>query len=250
MPLYESPAVILRSMKLGEADRIITFFTRAYGKIKVVAKGVAKPKSRFMGRLEPFVHVNVIVFGKENADLYHLNACDTINPLLGIRSVFEKLNRAYVSAELVDICQKERDVNAAGFEALLSAWRMLAAENRPLRMDLLLRLFELKYLAGIGYMPRLDTCVNCGKKPYGASVGFYPQKSGVLCAGCRGLFPAAFGASMGAVKLMSKCLDMPMENVARLSAGVESVTEVERVVNCIIETNVRRTIKSEKFLKL
>ena len=249
MPLYESSALILRSVRLGEADKIVTLFTRRYGKLKAVAKGALRPKSRFGGRLEPFAQVNAILFGKEKAELYRVNSMDIIDPFFYLRDDLERLGRAYVSAELVDACQKERDANYEGFEMLVAFWRSISMESKPDRLDLLLRLFELKCMAQIGFGPALTRCVSCGRAPSGLEAGFDPLKGGVVCSDCLPLAPAAFRTTMGAIKLMTRGMSMPVEMLGRLSAAAGPLAEVERMTNSLVETHVRRKIRSEKFLR-
>lgn len=250
MPLYESPAIVLRSMRLGEADKIVTFFTARYGKIKAVAKGATKAKSRFGGRLEPFVHCNIVVFGKEKADLMRLNSCDIVEPFSLLRDSYDKLCRAYVSAELVDACQKERDVNEEGFALALAAWRMLSTEDNPDRQDLLLRVFELKYMALAGLAPRLDACVYCGAAVTPPETGYNALRGGVVCRSCLESDPAAGRISVGAVRLMARCLASPLEMVARMSAGRELLADIEKFVSEFVSTHVSRELRSERFLKI
>lgn len=250
MPLYESPGLTIRGMRLGEADKIVTFFTLKYGKIKAVAKGALRLKSRFGGRLEPFSLVNVIVFGKERANLYRLNSIDIIEPFISLKEDFDKMSRAYVSAELVDACQREGDVNHTGFESLLSLWRMLSEETRSEKNDLWLRLFQLKYLSSIGFHPSFDVCVKCGEEPKGAMAGFNAIKGGVVCSRCLPQDPVAFKTTMGAVKLIYRSFGMPAAKLKRLVAGSAVLAEMERIVNSLIEAHVRRKMRSEMILKL
>ena len=78
MPLYRTQAVVLKSMKLSEKDKLVTFLTETHGKVKCVAKAARRLKSRFGASLEPMSHVSLIYFGKEHQDLYRLNQCDII----------------------------------------------------------------------------------------------------------------------------------------------------------------------------
>ncbi|VAX22384.1 DNA recombination and repair protein RecO [hydrothermal vent metagenome] len=250
MPLYQSPALVLRTMRLGEADRIVTFFTRKYGKLKAVAKGALKPKSRLSGRVEPFLHVNIIVFGKEKADLFRLNSIDIVEAFMPMRERLERLSRAYVSAELVDICQKEGDVNQAGFDLLLSFLRALNQDMPKDRQELLLRFFELKFLSSIGLEPALEKCVICGAEPKGDKTGFHPAQGGVVCSRCLPGSPSAIIATMGAIKLLAKGMSLPNERLSRLSASPKLILEVDRLVNRFISAHVARDIRSERFLKL
>jgi len=250
MPLYESAAVVLRSMKLGDTDRIITFFTLRYGKLKAVAKGATKPKSRFAGRVEPFVYCNMIAFGKEKADLLRLNSCDIIEPFGMVRNDFEKLKRAFVSAELVDNSQKERDTNTDGFELLLAMWRRLSRETDARKQDLLLRLFELKYMSTIGFRPFLKSCVDCGGDIIGPKAGFNAIKGGVVCHKCVTSDPAASMVFIGSVKLMGRSLEMPFEKLDRLKADPGLQGDIDKIVVGFVKYHVRRNMRSERFLAL
>jgi len=250
MPLYESPAVVLRQMKLGEADKIVTFFTLRFGKIKAVAKGSKRPKSKFSGRLEPFTYLKVILFGKEKTDLMRLNSCDVLDPFLTIRDDFNRLNRAFVSAELVDFGQKASDPNTEGFNLLLALWRGLCLESDVKKQNLILRLFELKYMSSIGYRPSLDKCVACQRDIEPPSAGFNALRGGAICNKCIASDPAASRISVGAVRLMSKGLTMPVEMFARLKASPEALVEIEKSVADFVRTHIHRDLKSERFLKI
>lgn len=250
MPLYESPAVVLRSMKLGEADKIVTFFTLRFGKIKAVAKGSKRPKSRFGGRLEPFTYLKVILFGKEKTDLMRLNSCDTLDPFLLIRDDLNRLNRAFVSAELVDCVQKVSDPNTEGFNLLLSLWRGLSLESDVRKQDLMLRLFELKYMSSIGYRPSLDKCVTCQSDIGPPAAGFNALKGGAVCKKCLVSDPAASRISVGAVRLMSKGLTMPIEMFDRLKVSPEALVEIEKSVANFVRSHIHRDLKSERLLKI
>ena len=102
MPLYRTQAVALKSINLAESDRIITFLTENYGKIKCVAKGARKIKNQFWGSLEPMSQVNLIYFGKENQNLYRLNQTDIINSFQTVREDFEKIYTGIYFLELID----------------------------------------------------------------------------------------------------------------------------------------------------
>lgn len=249
MALYESPALALRSIRLGEADRLVTFFTLRFGKIKAVAKGAVKPKSRIGGRIEPFIYGNLIFFGKEKTEIFRLNSFDVIEPFYTLHNNFDQIMRAFVSTELVDACQKERDVNCEGFYSLRNFWRRLEKEEKPDRLDLMLRLFELKFLSLAGFRPVLTQCVDC-QNQIGKEVGFNPVKGGGVCSRCLATDPYAIRSNAGALKLMAKSLDLPDERLDRLVASPNLYAEIERVVNSLVEVHVRRRLRTERFLKL
>lgn len=250
MPLYESSAVVLRNMRLGEADKLVTFFTRGHGKIKAVAKAAARTKSRFGGRLEPFNIVNMIAFGKEKAELMRLNSCDITERLPGLGANLGTMTRAWACAEFTDHMQRERDENPDGFLLLVSVWRALEKEKDPGRQDLLLRIFELKYLETAGLKPVLDKCSGCGSKITPPKLGFSPRRGGVVCQRCFMADPSALRLSAGAMMLMRKGMELPLEKAGRLTAGGGAKEEIARAVAGFIQTHVRREMRTERFLRL
>jgi len=250
MPLYESTAAPLKWMRLGEGDRLVTFFTLEYGKVKAVAKAAAKPKSRFGGRLEPFNIVKMIAFGKEKTELLRLNSCDIVERLPALAGDLGRMTRGWACAELVDHIQKDRDVNRDGFGLLAAAWRALAAEDDAARQDLLLRIFELKFLETAGLKPVLDRCVSCGGGIAGPAGGFNAARGGAICQACLKKDPSASKVSAGAVALMRKSLQTPMEKAGRLAAGKGIMEEIGSATAEFIRTHVRGVMRTERFIRM
>lgn len=250
MPLYQTSAVVLRSMRLGDADKLVTFFTHRYGKIKAVAKGALKPKSRFGGRLEPFNLVNMIAFGKEKAELLSLNSCDIVEMFPALSADLDTMARAWTCAEFVNHMQRDRDENSQGFRLLVSTWRALAREKDPLRQGLLLRIFELKYLETAGFKPVLDKCAGCGGKLTSHGAGFSARRGGAVCRSCYQKDPVALSVSAGALMLMKKGLELPIEKVGRLAAGKGGMEDIEKAVAEFIRAHIRRELRTEKFLRI
>ena len=240
----------MRTIKLGEGDRLATFFTLNFGKIKAVAKGSAKPKSRFGGRLEPFNVVNMIAFGKEKAELLRLNSLDVMERFAALGGSLENMARAWACAELVDYLQKDRDENREGFRLLVWAWRALAEERNPEKQDFLLRMFELKYLETAGLKPILDRCASCGGAITARGGGFSSRKGGALCHNCLRFDSAACRVSAGAIMLMSKGLKTPFDKLGRLSAGKGAQEEIGAALSDFIGAHVRRHMKTTRFIKL
>ncbi len=249
MPLYNSPALTLKRTRFGEADLIVTLFTSRYGKIKAVVKGALKTKSRFGGRLEPFILANAIWFGKETTDLYSLNGLDITEPFLNLRNDFDKINRAFASVEFVDAIEVGKEANSTGFSTLLDFWVGLTKENNKTRLDLLLRLFELKYLALAGYRPILDRCVSCGGVT-GRKSGFDAVKGGAICGSCYRYGNGTGKISQGALKLLEKSLNLPSDRLHRLGVSQPLMAEINMMVKELVGVHVRRKMRAEKFLAL
>ena len=102
MALYKTQAIVIKSINLSESDRLVTFFTKNYGKVKCVAKGARKAKNCFWGSLEPMSLIHLIYFGKETQSLYRLNHADIIESFQSIRDDFAKLYKGVYFLELID----------------------------------------------------------------------------------------------------------------------------------------------------
>ncbi len=178
MATYHERGVVLRTIKLGEADRIVTLATESRGKVRAVAKGVRRTMSRFGGRLEPMSHVALLCYEGRNLDT--ITQAETLEQFRPVREDLGRWARASCILEVVDAVVQEGDDDRRLYQMLLGALRTLAGGEVPL----LVPCFYWKLLAQQGFHPVLDRCVGCG----GADeelVAFDEEQGGMLCTACR-----------------------------------------------------------------
>ena len=156
MGLYRDQGVVLRTIRLGEADRIVTLLTHGHGKVRAVAKGVRKTKSRFGGRLEPTSHVAVLLYSGRELDV--VTQVDRLEHFRAIREDLDRLARATALLEASDQVAQERQPNPRLYEMLVGALRAVAMSDAPL----LVAAYFWKLLSLEGFHPVLDRCVACG----------------------------------------------------------------------------------------
>jgi DNA repair protein RecO (recombination protein O) len=156
MSLYNDRGIVLRTHKLGEADRIVTLLTKGHGKVRAVAKGVRKTKSRFGARLEPPTHVDLLLY--EGRELDIVTQAETVDMFAALRDDFDLLARALSMLEAADHVALEREPNPQLYGMLANALRTLATRDAPLVVPA----FFLKLLALEGYRPQVEVCVVCG----------------------------------------------------------------------------------------
>jgi DNA repair protein RecO (recombination protein O) len=173
--LYREEGVVLRTHKLGEADRIIVLLTPGRGKVRAVAKGVRKTKSRFGGRLEPPGHVSMLAYQGRNLDT--INQVESVDQYRPIRDDLDRMTDALALVEVVDQVAQEGEPNPPLYRMLTGALRTL--NDAPLRSPLLVAGFYWKLLALEGVAPVLDGCVRCGRSE--DLVSFDCIEGGVLC---------------------------------------------------------------------
>jgi len=246
MPLYKTPAIILRTTPYGEADKIVTLYTTDFGKIKGIAKGAKRSQRRFGNALEICSYVVASFFEKESAELVRLSHCDLIRPFEGLREDIGKLVWASYLVELVNEMTAERIRNNALFDLLLFCLDLI---DRGILKQEMLRVFEFRLLSYLGYQPHLDHCTRCKQSLTGKDIFFGFREGGVLCASCAVHLPDLVPISLGTVKTLLLAQKIPLQKVGRLSFSPQSLKESQAILSRFIQQYLRRELKSKKFLE-
>jgi DNA repair protein RecO (recombination protein O) len=179
-PLYRDTGVVLRTYKLGEADRIVVLLTAENGKVRAVAKGIRKTSSRFGARLEPMSHVRLLLYRGRELDI--VSQAESVEPLAPLLSSLDRASQGMAVLEAADQLALEREPNPQLYRMLVGVLRTIAERPGPLVVPA----FYWKLLAAEGLGPELDTCVRCGEgEPDVALVAFDLGEGGVLCRSCR-----------------------------------------------------------------
>jgi DNA repair protein RecO (recombination protein O) len=183
MSLFRDRGVVLRTYRLGEADRIVVLLTEQHGKVRAVAKGVRRTGSKFGARLEPLSHVALLLW-QGRGDLDVVNQAEVVDHFRTVREDLDRVTRAFSLLEVADQLAQERHADPALYEMLVGALRALADTGRD--PALVAPAFFLKALALDGAGPVLDGCVSCGE-PDGVVelVAFDLTEGGTLCRRCR-----------------------------------------------------------------
>jgi len=179
---YSTEAVVLRSMRLGEADRILHVYSAARGRVGAVAQGIRKTKSRFGGRLEPLSHV-LLQLHAGSGELQTVTGADLIRPHSATREEPYRLNVGLIGAEAMLRLFTEQEGNERAFTALTRFLDALdEAKPRASRpaLDPLVLSFQLKLLWVSGYLPHLTSCAECGADDV-PLVAYSPKAGGAVC---------------------------------------------------------------------
>ena len=243
---YKTQGVVLKHMPLGEADRLLTLLTPDRGKLRAVARGVRRTKSRKAGHLEPLTHVRVSVAEGRGLDI--IAEVETIHSFRGIREDLKRVSQALYLAELVDSFSVEQSPNAEVFELLVNALGWLQKDESS---TLLLRYFEVRLLASSGFGPELYRCVECRSVLGPGDHLFSFSKGGVLCPNCRVLpGEAMLPLSLGAMKVLRFLRREPYAKVAVLEVPAVYAEELERLLGAYIRYLLERDLRSTEFMNL
>ncbi len=237
MGLYRDEAVVLRTWKLGEADRIVSLHTLANGKVRGVAKGVRRTRSKFGARLEPACHVAVQLY-RGRGELDTVTQAETIDRFTGLRSAPERFARASAMLEAVDQLAPESGADPDRHVMLVRALATLDRVENPL----VVAGFFMKLLALEGVQPELDSCVDCGAA--GPLQAIDVQSGGVLCRDCRQGRPI----SPEALDMLRRMLGGQLAAVLREPAG-EAAEVVTTVATSAMEAHLERRLRSVTVLE-
>jgi DNA repair protein RecO (recombination protein O) len=177
---FRDDAVVLRTYKSGESDRIAVLWTKEHGKVRVLAKGIRKTTSKLGGTLEPlaYVHIDVV---KSRGDLYIARQVQHRERLTVLRSSYARINAGYAVVEVVDAIPSDDVADEGIFDLLRRV--LLTLDNESFDPSLVPASFYFRLLAHDGSEPVVDSCVNCGRE--GPLVSFDAAVGGTLCAQCR-----------------------------------------------------------------
>jgi DNA repair protein RecO (recombination protein O) len=178
MPLYKEQGIVLGSIKLAEADKIVTILTQGEGKIRAVAKGIRRTTSRFGARLEPFTHVNVMLYRGRTLDT--VTQVEILAPFRAIREDYALFSAGEAMLEAADKVAEEHERNLRLFLLLLHGLRAL--ELRPADPAAVAEGYLLRLLGLSGFGPSLRACAVCGSVEVRR---FAAAQGGAVCDGCK-----------------------------------------------------------------
>ena len=239
--LYRDQGVVLRTIKLGEADRIITFMTKGHGRVRAVAKGIRRPGSRFGARLEPASNVALQLYKGRELDI--VTQVETIDANRALREHYGCLTHASSMLEAVDQVAPEREPNPALYRMLTNALRTLAAEPSPV----VSAAFFWKLLSLEGFHPMLDSCARCGAEGSpDAFTAFDLDDGGVLCAGCAPLGGRQVRSE--ALAVVSAIVNGGLRGVLDAPPPDDVLRDVERLAVAALEHHSERRLRSAALL--
>lgn len=241
--LYKTEAIVLKRLDLGEADRILTLFTPGLGKVRAVAKGVRKPKSRLAGHVELFSFSTMMLAMGRNLDV--VTQGEIIDPFRHIRADLWRTGHACYACELLDRLTEERMESYPAFTLLLTFLRRLDEGEPP---ELCLRSYELRLLSALGYGPSLVRCVNC-QAPLQAEVNYFSAPAGgMLCPACGTHAGTARPVSVAAQKVLRVLARDDLETMRRLRVEPDLHRELEAITRGAAAHVLEADLKSAAFL--
>ena len=244
--VYKSEGIVLRSMDLGEADRVLTVLTPRLGKLRVIAKGVRRTRSRIGGALEPFSDVQLVLAVGRTFDVVTSSSLEDAH--LGLRNDLHSTAAAWYVVELADrFCEGAADSHEA-FRLLAQALSGLDAPPAEVSREVVARWFELHLLEAMGFRPELVACLDCGARIEPEGNVYSPVGGGVICPQCVHAASGAGPISADALKILRHLQRSPLVGVLRLKLTPTLHREVERLLHATVSAVLERELRTRDFL--
>jgi DNA repair protein RecO (recombination protein O) len=242
--MYKTEAVVLRQRRFGEADRFLTIYTPALGKLDVKARGVRKTTSRMSGHLQPLTRCVLQLAQGHVSDV--VAGCETLESFQPLRNDLERLSRALYAAELIDRFVPERTHSFPTYRLLVDTLRRLSeAEDQ----DQVLRYFEMRLIDQCGFRPELEVCSSCGSPLVPEENHFAPLSGGVVCRSCVSALPDSRPLSLNALKVLRLLQRQSYNDVARVRMDGALAHEVERHLRSFIVSVLERDVNAMSFIE-
>jgi DNA repair protein RecO (recombination protein O) len=245
MPLHESEAIILRSYPLAEADRLVSFLSRTMGRVRGVAAGARRTKSRFGSTLERLSHVRIWFHEKETRDLVRISQCEMIESFLDAFRDYASSVALALFSEITETVLPEREAADANFRLLLLAAQSVKRTGKP---ELPLAYFSLWTVKLGGWLPSFDACAKCGKGIGGGEQRYFSNSAlAIFCEKCRtpGMRPVSPDALAAARNILTQRLDLIPED----SVQPRAAREITEAMLDIVEREIGKRLTSRTMLE-
>jgi DNA repair protein RecO (recombination protein O) len=247
MGVGKSRAVVIGSLALGESDRVVSFFSKDFGKVRGVARAARRMRSRFGGALELLTLGELVFFDAGRSELVQVDHFDIVHPFEGVRGDLERLGQAAWMAECVTWLTAERDPSATLFDLLVRALRSVELGDPPRRAA---AAFGLRCVDVLGHRLRIDACVTCGRRrlPAGAPVAIDVEGGGLTCAICSGRTRGLLRVDGDTLGAMRRLRAMPWRDAMRLELGTTE-DRVREIVDLHVARLAGRPARASRFLR-
>ncbi|MDD2497906.1 MAG: DNA repair protein RecO, partial [Desulfitobacteriaceae bacterium] len=240
--IYSVEALILRARDYGEADKILTLYTREQGKVSAIAKGVRKPKSRLRGGVQPFSHSRVLLYRGPSLDT--VTQAEAVQAFAPLREDLTFLSYASYLVELLECAVPEREPHEGIFRLAVNCLELFP-EGDP---ELVARLFEMRLIYYLGYQPYLIGCMKCGGTLEAGPFYLDPGIGGLVCRKCSLDPHGKTRVTAGTASTLNGLLSLDKKSLFRLKISSGTRREMDAALRSYLEYYLARKLKSRRVL--
>ena len=249
--IVKTEAVVLRSIDFHETSKIVTFYTRQYGKIAGIVKGARRPKNKYGSSLEPMSYVSLVFYKKEGRDVQTVSNCDVMKPFRYLYEDIDKMAIGMAIIELMNIVIHEREENAQLFSLLVNSLnRINSAATGAIN---LFYYFEIHLAKDLGFQPSFDHCVSCKRELKeildGQTYRFHIERGGLVCTQCSEISGQKSPLTADALKILRQIITSNhMDTLLEIKLDEESKGNLESFILTYLQYHLHglRPLKSDK----
>ena len=244
MSIHKTEGIVLKKQDFRETSLIANFYTRDFGKISGILKGIRGDIAKFASTVEPFSHNDIIFYKKINSSLHLISQCEEKNNFSAIRQSVFKISSGSFMMELLDKIMPQEEKNEDVFDLALASLKELGINDNPHKI---MTIFKIKMLALSGFKPHLDSCVCCGMRINGQSK-FSLNLGGLLCQRCIHKDISARSIYRGTVATVLHIEKNTLQDNLTLGMNPEIKKELDLILNSFLNFHLERELKSQKVL--
>jgi DNA repair protein RecO (recombination protein O) len=243
MAYIKTKGIILREFNTGEADKIVTIFSKSLGKLTGTAKGARRPKSKFVAGSQFLCYSDFVLF--KGKDMYSINSCDVIEPFYEIRNDIIRLTYAAHAVDIISDVIQENQPASKVLQLLLNTLHMLSKTDKS--PELIIRIFEVRLMSILGYAPFVRGCMECGNEDI-TKASFSFKKCGILCGSCKIVDKSAYDISAGTSKALNHIIYSKLSELFSFNLSQGVLDELGRITKRYIKERLERDFTKLDFL--
>jgi DNA repair protein RecO (recombination protein O) len=243
MGIEKSKAIVLKNQVFRETSYLVNFYTRDFGKINGIIKGVRGTTNKTNNNLEPFSISEIVFYKRKKGTLYTVSQCDLLKFYKNIRREYKKIVYAAYFVDLLSAVTTYEDKNEDLYDLAVSTLDILDQQKDP---EAIKSIFEIKTLILSGFKPRIDACINCGRE-FLKEAKFSTRYGGLLCKNCFSEDRKAIDIYNGTLATMLHIEKANLDNVWRLNLTSEVKRQLNEILDNFIKYHIDTKIKSKFY---
>ena len=244
MPIHKTEAIVIQKRGFRETSLIVDFYTREFGKLSGILKGIRTEPAKFASPLELFSYNEIIFYRKRNSSLHLVSQCDLRDDFAGIRQNITKAGLASFMMELLGVVMAAEDKNTEVFDLSMTCLKELETTYNPEKVT---TIFKIKMLALSGFKPHFDSCVSCGERIMGQSK-FSLGLGGLLCPECFFKDTTSRSIFRGTIASVLYIEKNDFKTNLNLGMNPQIKKELDVILNAFLNFHLERELKSQKVL--
>ncbi|OGX31082.1 MAG: DNA repair protein RecO [Omnitrophica WOR_2 bacterium RIFCSPLOWO2_12_FULL_46_30] len=246
MAILKAEAIVLKTYDFRETSLIAHLFTREYGRLDGILKGIRSDSRKFASNLEPFSLNDIIFYQARNSGLHLISQCDLKDDFSVIRNNLKSIAHASYIMDLIGRLMQPDDKNIDGYELTLSALKQMSSGYDAQKV---LYIFLIKFLKSIGFRPRLDGCIACDRD-ISAAAFFNVRRGGLVCARCGAGDSYSTDVLGGTIASILHIEEGNWEDALRLGLSAKVRDELKNILHNFMEFHLQLRPKSGELLEV